>query len=101
MPPVGTEIDMSGTVGAHKNGQFQVGESIIAFDYKWNKVQMSNGLDAELYGYTMINVQKATSGAGRIGGLGNAVPGVGAVGMIGAVGAVAAVLAVANKKKRR
>jgi len=100
MPPVNTEIIMRGTVGSSKIGSFQVGAVIVPFTYAWGRVQTSNGLDAELYGYTMINVQKATSGAGRIGGLGNAVPGVGAIGVIGAVGVVAAVLAVSKKRRK-
>ena len=101
MPPVNTEILLKGTVGSSKIGSFQVGAVVVPFTYSWNRVPMSNGLDAELYGYTMINVQKATSGAGRIGGLGNAVPGVGPVGTLAAVGVVAAVLAAASKKRRK
>jgi hypothetical protein len=98
MPPVDTNIVLKGTVGSSKVGSFQVGAIVVPFTYSWLRVKTSNGLDAELYGYTMINVQKATSGAGRIGGLGNAVPGVGTIGMIGAVGVVAAVLAARKRK---
>ena len=98
MPPVNTEIVMKGTVGSSKVGSFQVGAVVVPFTYSWGRVQMSN--DSELYGYTMINVQKATSGAGRIGGLGNAVPGVGTIGVMGAVGLVAVGLA-AMKKRRK
>ena len=100
MPPVNTEIVMKGTVGSSKVGSFQVGAVVVPFTYSWARVKMSNGLDSELYGYTMINVQKATSGAGRIGGLGNAVPGVGTIGVMGAVGVVAIGLA-AMKKRRK
>jgi hypothetical protein len=98
MPAPGTEIVMTGTVGSSRTGQFQVGAIAMAFTYTWQTVQTSNGLDAQLYGYTLINVNKATSGAGRLGGLGNAVPDVGVAGAVGAV-ALASVATLALRRK--
>lgn len=100
MPPINTQIVLKGSVGSSKVGSFQVGAIVVPFTYSWLRVKMTNGLDAELYGYTMINVQKATSGAGRVGGLGNAVPGVGTLGVIGGVGVVAALLAARTRKNK-
>jgi hypothetical protein len=92
MPPTGTEILIRTTVGSSKLGTFQVGFPVIAFTYDWNKVKMSNNLEAELYGYSQVNVQKATgSESSGISGLGNKVPGVGVLGVIG-VGVAAAVI---------
>lgn len=98
MPPVGTEIHMTGNVGSSRTGQFQVGAVAMAFTYTWTTVSTSNGLDAQLYGYSLVNVQKATGGSKALGGLGNAVPG---VGVVGAVGAAALVALVAGRKLRR
>jgi len=92
LPPVGTEIYMTGTVGSSRTGQFQVGAIVMAFTYTWTTVSTSNGLDAQLYGYSFVNVQKATSGSRALGGLGNAIPGVGVLGMIGAAALVAVVV---------
>jgi hypothetical protein len=99
MPPAGTEIDMTGSVGSSRTGQFQVGAIAMAFTYTWQTVQTSNGLDAQLYGYTLINVNTATSGSHTLGGLGNAVPNVGVVGAVGALGVAA--IAVGAAKRRR
>lgn len=100
MPPAGTEIIMSGTVGANKAGNFQVGALVVPFTYTWMRVPMSNGLDAELYGYTMVNVYEPTGKAGfgksTFSGPGNSIPGVGALGV-----AAAAVVAVGLLALRR
>lgn len=87
MPPEGTEIRMYGTVGSSKNGLFQVGAMVIPFTYAWARVQMSNGLNAELYAGTQVNVQKCTAGKCGFGGAQESslpVPGVGALGIAGA-----------------
>ena len=99
MPPAGTEIIMSGTVGAGRAGNFQVGALVVPFTYTWARVPMSNGLDAELYGYTMVNVYEPTGKDGigaKFSGPGNAIPGLGALGV-----AAAALLAVGLVALRR
>lgn len=99
MPPVGTEIKMSGTVGSKRTGSFRVGAIVLAFDYNWQKVQMSNDLEAQLYADTLVNVQKATSGAtDRLSGtLGNRVPASGA--LVASVGAALAVGLLALRRR--
>lgn len=92
MPPVGTEIHMTGTVGSSRTGQFQAGAVVMAFTYTWTTVSTSNGLDAQLYGYSFVNVQKATSGSRALGGLGNSIPSIGILGVIGAAALVALVV---------
>lgn len=101
MPPEGTEIIMHGTVGSSKAGSFQVGAIVVPFTYTWARVSMSNGLDAELYGYTMINVSTPTSkGKGAvIGGAGNAIPGFELIGGLAAAGVVALGLAAVRRRK--
>jgi hypothetical protein len=88
MPPAGTEILMKGTVGSKNAGTFQVGMIVVPFTATWTRVQMSNGLDAELYGYTQVNVAKGAAESKGIAGMGNGVPGLGMVGVV-AAGAVA------------
>ena len=91
MPPAGTEILMKGTVGSGKLGTFQVGMIVVPFTATWQRVQMSNGLDAELYGYTQVNVAQGTGASEStdgIAGMGNNIPGVGILGVV-AAGAVA------------
>ena len=101
MPPAGTEILMHGTVGSTKSGNFQVGAIVVPFTYTWMRVPMSNGLDAELYGYTMVNVIEPTEKGGGLradfGGNGNTIPGLG----LGASVAAVAVVAVAVAALRR
>lgn len=100
MPPAGTEIKMKGTVGSTKAGAFQVGAIIVPFTYTWARVQMSNGLNAELYGYTIVNVATPTSGDSKaIAGIGNNVPGVGVLGVV-AAGLVAVGLAARRPKQK-
>jgi len=99
MPPAGTEILIRAKVDAARAGSFQVGFPVIAFTYNWEKVKMSNGLEAELYGYSQVNVQKPTlSESTGIFGNGNKVPGIGAVGAVLAVAGVAAVLGLRRRK---
>ncbi|HET6403562.1 MAG TPA: hypothetical protein VFH78_02850 [Candidatus Thermoplasmatota archaeon] len=92
MPEEGTEIRMYGTVGSTKNGLFQVGAMVVPFTYTWMRVQMSNGLNAELYAGTQMNVQKCTEGKCGLGGIPSEsrmpVPGIGVLG-VAAAGAVA------------
>lgn len=100
MPPAGTEILMLGTVGSSKAGNFQVGAIVVPFTYTWLRVPMENGLDAELYGYTMMNVFEPTSKSSgpRFAGPGNTIPGLGAIGV--AAAALVAVGVVALKKRK-
>ncbi|GEM_PF-6987627 len=99
LPPTGTEILIQGTVGASKLGSFQVGFNVIAFDYNYAKVKMSNGLEAELYGYSEVTVQKTTAQeSGGLIGMGNKVPAPGVAGVL-AVGALAAVLLGARRRR--
>lgn len=101
MPEPGVEIRMYGTVGADKNGLHQIGAMVIPFTYAWARVQMSNGLNAELYAGTNVNVQECTAKKCTIGGLQESrlpVPGVGAVGLV-AVGVVALGIAAIRRKK--
>lgn len=104
MPAPGTEIRMQGSVGSKKTGSFQVGALVVPFTYTWMRVQMSNGLNAELYAGTQVNVQKATSGSGGLSGNGNGglakVPGLGAIGII-AAGAIAVGLAATTTQRRK
>lgn len=98
MPPAGTEILMKGTAGSSKLGNHQIGMIVVPFTATWMRVQMSNGLDAELYGYTQINVIKATGvDESTLGGMGNKVPGVGLVGLV-AAGCVAIGLAALRRR---
>lgn len=99
MPAAGTEIVMRGTVGSSRVGTFQVGAIVVPFTYIWMRVPQSNGLDAELYGYTMVNVQQATGGGGnRLGGLGNDVPGAGALAVVAASVVAVGVLALRRRR---
>lgn len=101
MPPAGTEIRASASVGSQRTGMFQLGAIVVPFTYTWNRVQMSNGLNAELYAGTQMNVAHATSDGG-FGGSGNGalakVPGVGLVG-VAAAGAVAVALLEVRRKR--
>lgn len=101
MPPVGTEIVMKGTVGSKKDGSFQIGAMVVPFTYSWLRVPQSNGLDAELYGDTLVNVKHCTQAKCGLGGSGSifGVPGVGAAGAVGALGVVAVGLAALRRKK--
>ena len=99
LPPVGTKIIMYGSVGASKLGTYTVGAIVVAFTATWLKIQMSNGLDAELYAGTQVNVHGATEGgANKLGGIGNKIPGVGTVGVVAAVGLVAVGLAAMRRR---
>jgi hypothetical protein len=99
MPPTGTEIQMKGTVGSSRVGSFQVGAIVVPFTYTWNRVQMSGGLDAELYGYEDVNINQATSGgSSRLGGLGNAIPGVGLVATLAVLGGAAGLVAIVRRR---
>lgn len=102
MPEAGTEIRMQGSVGSSRTGVSQVGAIVVPFTYTWERVQMSNDLNAELYAGTQVNVVKATSGSGVLGGGGNGglakVPGLGAVGLIAAC-AIAVTLVAARRRK--
>ena len=101
MPPAGTEILMKGTAGSGRLGSFQVGMIVVPFTATWQRVQMSNGLDAELYGYTQINVVKGTgqeSTGGVLSGGGNPIPG---VGLLGVVAAGAAAMGFVALRRRR
>ena len=106
MPPPGTEIRMQGSLGASKVGMFQAGAIVVPFTYTWARVQMSNGLNAELYAGTQVNVQSATSGGGKVdlGGRGNGglakVPGFEAIGLVAAI-ATATVLVAVSRKARK
>jgi len=100
LPPAGTEILLQGTLGASKLGSFQVGFNVIAFDYNYAKVKMSNGLEAELYAYSQVDVQKTTGqeNSGLI-GMGNKVPDVGLAGVVVAGSVVAVGLAAMRRRK--
>jgi len=101
MPSEGTEIRMYGSVGSSKNGLFQVGAMVVPFTYTWMRVQMSNGLNAELYAGTQVNVQKCTAAKCGLGGLqesSNPVPGLGVLG-VAAAGAVALGLVGLRRRK--
>jgi hypothetical protein len=100
MPPVGTEIKMSGTLGSKRAGSFRAGTIVLAFDYNWMKVQMSNGLEAQLYADTLINVQKPTNGSDRLSGaIGNKVPDIGLAG-IAAAACVGVGLAAMRRRRK-
>ena len=98
MPPAGGQIVMKASVGSSKLGGFNIGAEVVPFTYLWGRVPMKNGLNAELYSATMINVNSATSKGGAVlGGLGNKVPGL----ELGAtVAAVAAVALLASRRKK-
>lgn len=101
MPPAGTEILMKGTAGSGRLGSFQVGMIVVPFTATWMRVQMSNGLDAELYGYTQVNVLQATGSESTrdvLSGGGNFLPDVGIVGVV-AAGAAAVGLAALRRRK--
>jgi len=99
LPPAGTEILIEGTLDAPHQGTFQVGYNVIAFDYNYQKIKMSNGLEAEFFAYSDVSVTKATAqeSSGLI-GMGNKVPGVGVLGT--AVAAVAAVGLLALRRRK-
>lgn len=102
MPPAGTEIRMLGSVGASKQGSFNVGAIVVPFTYTWTRVQMTNGLNAELYAYTTINVQecpgKCVGGLSGGGNIGKGVPGLGTAGVAVAATIAVALLAVRRRK---
>ena len=100
MPPEGTEIRMYGSVGASKNGLFQVGAMVIPFTYAWARVQMSNGLNAELYAGTQVNVQKCTATRCGFGGPQESVgvPGLGLVGVAAAACVAVGIVALRRRK---
>ena len=101
MPAAGTEIRMTGTVGSKRTGMFQVGAMVVPFTYTWTRVQMSNGLNAELYAGTQLNVAKATGG-GSFGGSGNGalakVPDVGVMGVAAAAAVAVGIVAMRRRK---
>lgn len=102
MPEPGTEIIMRGTVGSGKMGNFQVGAIVLPFTYTWEKVEQSNGLPAELYGGTQVNVHGTAGGSGgqaKFGGDGNFVPGLGTIGLLAGVGVAA--LGMGAMRRRR
>ena len=101
MPPAGTEIRMYGDVGSTGKGMFQAGAMVVPFTYTWMRVQMSNGLNAELYAGTQVNVQECDKSCGsRVVGKGGpaAIPGLGALGIAGAAVIAVGLLALRRKK---
>lgn len=56
LPPAGTEILARGEASANRTVHAQIGLTVAAFTYSWERVKMSNGLDAELYAYTELVV---------------------------------------------
>lgn len=98
MPPEGTEIRMYGTVGAERAGGHQVGAIIVPFTYTWMRVQMSNGLNAELYASTQVNVAKASNGGGT--GFVDTKSAIPAPGLLGVAAAVAVVVALVAARRR-
>lgn len=99
MPPAGTEIRMTGTLGSSGKGMAQAGAMVVPFTYTWMRVQMSNGLNAELYAGTQVNVVECTQKCSGLQGKGNAaIPGLGIVG-VAAAGVVAVGLIALRKRK--
>lgn len=98
MPPAGTEMRMYGTVGSSGKGVSQIGAMVVPFTYTWMRVQMSNGLNAELYAGTQVNVVECPTKCGGLRGTGNpaAIPGLGVVGI-----AAAALVAIGIASARR
>ena len=101
LPPNGTKIMLHGSVGSSKAGTFNVGALIVAFTATWVKIQMSNGLDAELYATTQVNVHSITQES--TGGPFNPadIPAAGAVGAVAAVGVAAVGVAALRSRQRR
>lgn len=99
MPPENTEIKIYGTVGSSRTGTYTVGALVLPFTATWTKIQMDNGLDAELYAGTQVNVLQATSGTNTIGGIGNKIPTPGTLAVVGAVGTAALLAAVLRGRK--
>lgn len=99
MPKAGTEIRMYGTVGSEGKGMAQIGAMVVPFTYTWMRVQMSNGLNAELYAGTQINVMSCD---GKCGGLkGNGPAAIPDVGLIGVAAGVCVALGLVALRKRR
>lgn len=101
LPPNGTKIMMHGSVGSTKTGTFNVGALIVAFTATWVKIQMSNGLDAELYASTQVNVHSASTQESTSPFNKADIPAAGAVGAIAAVGVAAVGVAAMRSRQRR
>lgn len=87
MPPLGVEIRMYGTIGSSKTGMHNLGAMVMAFDYLWANVKMTNGLFAQLYSGTQVNVADCTGKCGGLSGTGNPVAQIPAPGFVGVLGA--------------
>ncbi|HVL49776.1 MAG TPA: hypothetical protein VM889_14560 [Candidatus Thermoplasmatota archaeon] len=64
MPPPGTEIVMKGTLGATTKGLFPAGALVVPFNYRWEPIDMSNGVPATLYAFTQVGVNEETRSVG-------------------------------------
>lgn len=101
MPPVGTEIVLTGKVEASSKGFYPVATLVVPFNYRWEQITMSSGDQAKLYAFTNLGVNaESTSGKGsqfgRPGGGILPVPAPAALGVV-----VAAACAVALAARRR
>lgn len=95
MPPAGEEMVFSATIASCDRGLYQIGALLQPFNYRWQKIVMSNGEQADLYGFTQVGVNEASCRGG--------IPGLPKMdapsgGLVGAVSALALVAAFAQRK---
>ena len=95
MPPAGSTFVLSGTASACERGLYQLGALIQPFNYKWQRIVMSDGQPADLYGFTQVGVNEASC-SGGIPGLPKFAP---SGGLVGAVAALALVAVVARRRR--
>lgn len=95
LPGVGATIVMRAEVDVRSKGFFSVAAMVVPFNYRWEQVQMSDGAQAKLYGFTQLGVNQETTSeaeAPRFGDAGGGklpVPNVGAAVAVAAIGGVA------------
>ena len=89
MPPAGKTMVLSGTVDSCDRGLYQIGALIQPFNYRWQKLVMANGEQADLFGFTQIGVNEASCKGGLPGLPKVDAPAGGLLASIAALGAVA------------
>ncbi len=94
--PVGTPITLDMKIGSTDRGAYRLEVLVMAFDRGYAPVQDSSGADASLFSFTLLGVNKETSGVTADGGGslldGHKMPGMEAGAALVAITLVAAVL---------
>lgn len=64
MPPVGTEIVMTGNVDSNSKGFYPAATLVVPFNYRWEQITMTTGDQAKLYAFTNLGVNAESKSGG-------------------------------------